>query len=46
MEISEKESNRSPGNKKFLKSNEKYSWKPLQQIRTSARQEFLGLKTK
>jgi hypothetical protein len=25
MEISEKESNRSPGNKKFLKSNEKYS---------------------
>jgi hypothetical protein len=35
-----KESNRNPGNKKFLKSNKKYSRKLLQQTRTSGRQNL------
>jgi hypothetical protein len=40
-----KEQNRNPGNKKFLKSNKKFSGKPLQQTRTSGRQTS-GLKHK
>jgi hypothetical protein len=39
-----KESNRNPGNKKFLKSNKKYSRKPLQQTGTSGRQNFRAQK--
>jgi hypothetical protein len=38
--LRKKESNRSPGNKNFFKSNKKYSWNPLQQTRTSGRQNF------
>jgi hypothetical protein len=36
--LRKKESNRSPGNKNFLKSSKKYRGKPLQQTRTSGRQ--------
>jgi hypothetical protein len=32
LKTSEKESNRNPGNKNFLKSNKKYKGKPLHQI--------------
>jgi hypothetical protein len=39
MEKSQKkESDRNPGNKIFPNSNKKHSWKLLQQIRTSGRQ--------
>jgi hypothetical protein len=35
-----KELNRNPENKKFLKSNKVYRGKPLQQTRTSGRQNL------
>jgi hypothetical protein len=37
---SEKESNRNSENKKFVKSNKKYSRKSYQQTRASRRQNF------
>jgi hypothetical protein len=40
MENLRKKSNRNPGNKKFLKSNKKYREQPLQQTRTSRRQNL------
>jgi hypothetical protein len=40
MESLKKKRNKIPGNKKLHKSNEKYSWKPLQQTGTSERQNL------
>jgi hypothetical protein len=44
--LREKESNRNPRNKNFLKSNKKYHGKPLQQTITSGRKTIRDLKTK
>jgi hypothetical protein len=40
MESLQKTIKTDSGNKKFLKSNEKCNWKPLQQTGTSGRQNF------
>jgi hypothetical protein len=40
IESLKKEPNRNPGNKKFLKSNKKHSWKPFQETGTSGGHNF------